>query len=158
MNIMTDNKIIIPDWFSTNQAVSLTGMSKTMLDYLVRTEILVPSLSPKRTKRGRGRRYSFSDIVALRTLAKLLDAGVSVKRLKVSLKRLFKSHSEITPRKIPGKFLVTDGKDIYFWNKGKLLENLSIDGQLAFSFVMELKPIHNQVINIMASKKFKSIA
>lgn len=144
--------------FSSKEAIVLTGFSRTMLDYLVRSKLHVPNGKKHSGKRGARRCYSFGDIVTLRAIANLLNAGVSVTNLSRALKKLSTSHKEITPEKLPGKYLVTDGKDIFFRDMGNLLENLSKNGQLAFSFVIDVQPISDHVVKVANSKKFRSIA
>ncbi|MEQ9303035.1 MAG: MerR family transcriptional regulator, partial [Marinoscillum sp.] len=114
----SDNKI---GPFSSKEAIVLSGLSRTMLDYLVRSKLHVPTGEKHCGRRGARRCYSFGDIVTLRALASLLNAGVSVMNLKRALKKLSSAHKEIEPGKLPGKYLVTDGKDIYFRNKHNLL-------------------------------------
>ena len=138
---------LVPDRFTTAQVVVLTGMPKTMLDYLVRSGIHAPSKTMGRRKRGKRREYSFGDIILLRALKSLLDLGISVKRLKEALKVLSEMHVEITPGKLPGKYLLTDGCSIYFKNKKNVLEDLNAGGQMAFTFILELKPTCEDIVS-----------
>jgi hypothetical protein len=57
------------------------------LDYWARTGIVVPSL---RLAAGSGsqRRYSFADLVELRTIKGLLDAGVGLPQVRVAINAL----------------------------------------------------------------------
>src|SRR5690348_7931740 len=98
--------------FSALEAAKLAKLSTTMVDYLCRTELLIPSGA---LKRGRGcpREYSFGDVVMLRAIAKLLQNGVEVAKLKSSLLRLRKHHPEITDERLPATLLVTDGDKIF---------------------------------------------
>jgi len=79
--------------FTTKEVVLLSGLTKTMLDYLVRTGIHIPSISGV-CKKGQKRLYSFSDIIVLKTIKKLLEEGVSVKRLSDAFNSLTKSDKE----------------------------------------------------------------
>jgi DNA-binding transcriptional MerR regulator len=132
--------------FTIRDVERLTGLKAAMIDYLCRTKIVVPSRMGSRG-RGRGIRrvYSFGDVVLLRTYAKLLKAGVSVKRLKVAhgtWSRHFKTLDQQAP---PGRFLVTDGERVYFRDQQQALVDLSGEGQLAFAFVIDLLQMREEV-------------
>ena len=60
------------------KVVALTGLSERQLAYWRRTGLLSPS---SRTRGGHAR-YGFPDLVALRAAKKLLDAGVSLQRVR----------------------------------------------------------------------------
>lgn len=114
-----------------------------MLEYLSRAKLIEPSACDRRG-RGCTRNYSFGDVVMLRAVAKLLQHGISVSRLKSSLRRLRAVHPEITPNSIPASFLVTDGRKLYFRESESALLDLS-KGQLSFAFVIELNSIQKEV-------------
>jgi len=128
-------------------AASLSGFTVSMLNYLARTGVLVPS-KPRLKKRGRIRRYTLGDVVMLRILASLLASGISVARLKSGLKSLRKFHPEITPTSLPAKYLVTDGAKVYLQRKNQTLETLDIKGQMVFAFVVELEQVRADVLEI----------
>jgi hypothetical protein len=88
--------------------------------------------------------YSFGDVVALRLVAKLSSAGVSVLRLRKALAGLRKLHPEITLTSLPASHVVTDGRDLYLRRRGDSLER-ALDGQFAFAFVVELAPLRDEV-------------
>jgi DNA-binding transcriptional MerR regulator len=130
--------------FLISDASRLSGLSRAMLDYLSREKVLTPSA---RGRRGRGcpRRYSFGDVVILRIIARLLRAGVSVKRLKVAFRALRRYHKEITPASFPAQYLVTDGHRVYLRDKSSLLD-LDDTRQMSFLFVLELRDAHQEVL------------
>ncbi len=130
--------------FSAKEAADFAGLSLAMTDYLCRHKLVVPGVG---RKRGRGvqRRYSFGDIVVLRSVAKLLEAGVSVLRLKRALARLRAQHSDITLEGMPASYLVTDGKDVFFRHKTGVLELLT-NGQLSFAFVVEIESVRREAV------------
>ena len=125
------------------EAARLARLSREMVDYLCRTEVLIPTV-PGARGRGRRRLYSFGDIVMLRALAKLLERGVSVKALRHSLQALRQHHKDITPTSLPAAMLFTDGRVIYFGTKKEVLEEL-VSGQFAFAFVLELRGLQREV-------------
>ena len=129
--------------FKVSVAAKLAGLSVSMLHYLCREEILIPT---ERGCRGRGRHrvYSFGDVVILRAIAKLLENGVSVSRLRKALVSLREFHAEITPKSLPAALLCTDGKYVYFKTNRDVLEDLN-RGQFAFAFIVELGIIQKEV-------------
>lgn len=69
------------DGFTIQQVARITGLSPRQLQYWRSTGLVVPA---GHTAGGHAR-YSFTDLVALKTARKLLDAGVSVQRIRRSL-------------------------------------------------------------------------
>ncbi|MEQ9111883.1 MAG: MerR family transcriptional regulator [Rhodospirillaceae bacterium] len=146
---MEKKAAIVAESFSVSQAAKLSGVKKSMIDYLCRTEILVPTYPTKgQRSRGRPRLYSFGDVVMLRVLRGLLESGISVARLKKSLQSLRKYHKEITPKSLPKKFLVSDGQNVYLKQKSKALETLDNQGQFAFAFVIPIESVKNEILNL----------
>ena len=129
--------------FVISEVAKLSKLTETMLDYLCRTEVLVPSAGKSRG-RGCKRYYSFGDVVMARALARLLESGISVGRLKRSLIQLRRHHPEITPDTLPAALLVTDGRSIFFRESSQVMLELS-KGQMAFAFILELNAVREEV-------------
>ena len=68
-------------------ACSAAGITYRQLDYWARTGLLQPSI---RAARGSGsqRLYSFRDILVLKVVKKLLDAGVSLQQVRIAVSSL----------------------------------------------------------------------
>lgn len=115
-----------------------------MLNYLARSGIIPPSLSTN-PGRGRKRKYSFTDVVMLRALNRLLSKGISVARLKEALKQL-NAYKVISPTTLSEKFLVTDGNTLYWKKDETTLLQLHDDGQFAFAFIIDIETIRNEVL------------
>jgi len=70
--------------FSRQQVLKLTELSSRQLSYWRKTGLVCPqSITP-----GGHARYAFTDLVALRTAKRLLDAGVSLQRIRKCLDSL----------------------------------------------------------------------
>ena len=67
--------------FSGPQVCTLVGITYRQLDYWARTGLLAPSIA---TAKGSGskRRYSYHDVLELKVIKNLLDAGVSLQRAR----------------------------------------------------------------------------
>src|SRR6202011_4495096 len=59
------------------QVCAVVGITYRQLDYWARTDLLTPSISEARGS-GSRRIYSYSDLLELKVIKQLLDAGVSL--------------------------------------------------------------------------------
>ena len=59
------------------QVCGIVGITYRQLDYWARTNLLRPSISDARGS-GSQRRYSYGDLVRLKVIKRLLDAGISL--------------------------------------------------------------------------------
>ena len=67
--------------FRTGQVARILGVSHRQLQYWAETGLVVPS-----ARSGGGHcRYTFEDLVALRAAKQLIDAGISVQRIRRSI-------------------------------------------------------------------------
>ncbi|MDF1848610.1 MAG: MerR family transcriptional regulator [Parvibaculaceae bacterium] len=130
--------------YPIDRVAQLTGHSKQMLDYLCRIEVIIPAVAGRRG-RGRMRRFHFADIVLLRTIKLLLDQGVSVKKIKKSLKNIREKFSEFTPNQLPSGFIFTDGKEVYLKTAEDALAEISKSGQLSFCFIIDMQTLKKDV-------------
>ena len=64
--------------FSSRQVRDITGLSHRQLRYWRETSLIAPS----HQTRGGHARYSFIDLIALRTAKRLIDTGVPVQRIR----------------------------------------------------------------------------
>jgi DNA-binding transcriptional MerR regulator len=107
--------------YTIAQAARLTGCSRSQLEYWARTELVVPSRPPDQTGR-----YDFRDLVALRVVRSLLDAGLSLPKVRRALAYLMDSGEDIA-----GLRIVTDGDTVWACrDDGQILDALR-QGQLA---------------------------
>lgn len=70
--------------FSSRQVCRITGLTARQLHYWHHTDLVAPS---KRTAGGHAR-YSFTDLIALKSAKRLLDAGISLQRVRKCLHSL----------------------------------------------------------------------
>lgn len=126
---------------TVNDAVRLSGLSVHMIAYLGRINLVEPNGGG----RGKARRFSFGDILLLRVISELLGKGIEVKRLKKSLSKIkFQSAAWSHVRRAPAKYLVTDGTEVFIRQQGEL-ESKTMNGQLAFAFVLDLESAHRDI-------------
>jgi DNA-binding transcriptional MerR regulator len=72
--------------FRTGDVMEILGISRRQLQYWAQTQLISPSAQ---TPGGHGR-YTFEDLVALKAAKRLIDAGVSVQRIRKSISALRK--------------------------------------------------------------------
>ena len=78
------------DLFRSRDVVEILGISRRQLQYWARTDLIQPSSATP----GGHARYTFGDLVALKAAKRLIDAGVSVQRIRkaiVALRRVLPS-------------------------------------------------------------------
>ena len=69
------------------QVCSIVGITYRQLDYWARTNLLKPSISDARGS-GTQRRYSYTDLLELKVIKQLLDAGVSLQSARRAIECL----------------------------------------------------------------------
>lgn len=121
--------------FTVQQAVRLTGCSRSQLRHWAGTGLVEPTEAHRV-------RYSFRDLVALRVVASLLDAGLSLARVRRALRYLVEAGDEVA-----GLRLVTDGETVWACrDDGQILDALR-HGQLALFVSVDLvaSQVHDDV-------------
>lgn len=66
------------------QACKIVNITYRQLDYWTRTDLVAPSISPA-TGSGTQRLYSFNDLLQLKVIKQLLDAGMSLQKVREAL-------------------------------------------------------------------------
>jgi DNA-binding transcriptional MerR regulator len=114
--------------YTRQQAARLTACSVAQLDHWDRTQLIVPGADE-----GAGdRSYSFRDLVALRAVRSLLDAGLPLVRIRRALETL-----QTTGNDIAGLRLITDGEHVWACrDDGEILDALR-HGQLALFLAVD---------------------
>ena len=69
---------VVEEGFRGPQVCDIVGITYRQLDYWARTDLLKPSISEARGS-GTQRLYSYRDLLDLKVIKRLLDAGVSLK-------------------------------------------------------------------------------
>ena len=73
--------------FGGPQVCAIVGISYRQLDYWARTDLVRPSLADARGS-GTQRRYSYTDLVRLKVIKSLLDAGVKLQTARRAIEYL----------------------------------------------------------------------
>ncbi len=110
----------------------IVGISYRQLDYWARTGLVTPSV---RDAGGSGtqRLYSFRDLVQLRVIKKLIDAGISLQRVRKAI--LFLQENMKTGP--TGITLMSDGASIYACESEDEIIDLVKKGQAVFAIALD---------------------
>ncbi len=137
--------------FGSKVVLDLTGISYRQLDYWARTRLVGASI---RQAAGSGSRrvYSFEDLVALRVIARLLDAGVSLQAVRRAVEYL-KRHTE---RPLATLGLIAKGKRVFALTEDptKMIE-ATAQGQVVIAIDVEpiVKNLQAEVTQLSATRE-----
>ena len=115
--------------FRGPQVCAIVGITYRQLDYWARTNLLRPSISEARGS-GSQRRYSYRDLLELKVIKRLLDAGVSLQSARRALDVLRKSGSDLASAN-----LVLSGSQSVLARSGEEIIDLLKGGQGVLNIV-----------------------
>jgi DNA-binding transcriptional MerR regulator len=120
------------DGYRVPEVCKLVGISYRQLDYWARTGLVTPSV---REAGGSGtqRLYSFRDLVQLKVIKKLLDAGVSLVNVRKAVVYL-RQHLGTEPASVT---LMSDGARIYACESEDEIIDLVKRGQGVFAIALD---------------------
>lgn len=114
----------------------IVGISYRQLDYWARTSLVEPSVKAA-SGSGSQRLYSFSDIVLLRVVKRLLDAGISLQNIRVALDQL-----RLRPvQELSAVTLLCDGTTVYECTEDEEVIDLLHAGQGVFAVAVGVSVI-----------------
>lgn len=105
--------------FSGRQAANVVGISYRQLDYWARTDLIRPSLLDAAGS-GSRRRYSYQDLLELRVIKSLLDAGIRLE----SVREVFTYLREHVSGDISSAHLVISGQSVVLAHDDQLIDVL----------------------------------
>jgi len=116
--------------FRGPQVCEIVGITYRQLDYWARTDLIRPSLADAKGS-GSQRRYSYRDLVDLKVIKSLLDAGVSLKQARTAIEYLRENLGE----DLSSANLVLNGNGSILARSGDELIDILRNGQTVFSIV-----------------------
>jgi DNA-binding transcriptional MerR regulator len=125
------------DGYSGAKAAEIVGITYRQLDYWARTDLVRPSLADA-TGSGSRRRYSYRDLLELRVIKSLLDAGIKLE----SVREVFSYLKDNLGEDVATANLVIQGNQAVLVRDGGELIDLVKQGQgvlnvLALSHVVD---------------------
>jgi DNA-binding transcriptional MerR regulator len=121
------------------QVCKIVGITYRQLDYWARTDLIRPSLVDAKGS-GTQRLYSYRDLVELKVIKSLLDAGVSLKQARTAIDYLRENLGE----DIAAANLVLNGSGSILARNGDELVDILRNGQTVFN-VVALSGVQEQV-------------
>ena len=150
---LEENEVGVKQGFRSLEVAKLTGLTQRQIDYWDRTGLFCPTLA-QAEGRGSARFYSFLDVVQLKIVKRLLDAGLSTKRLRECLRFLKENLKETN---LNGHSLVSDGKGLFLLTDNPTFAvDLTRQGQVAWLVNMELAAkeiINSYEVNKLTQKR-----
>lgn len=130
-------------------ACSAAGITYRQLDYWARTDLVLPTI---RTASGSGtqRLYSFKDILVLKVVKRLLDAGVSLQNIRVAVEALrlrgVDDLAQLT--------LLSDGTSVYECTSSEEVVDLLRGGQGVFGIAVSgaLRELRGSLAHLPAER------
>jgi DNA-binding transcriptional MerR regulator len=113
-------------------AMHAAGISYRQLDYWARTGLVEPSIRPAAGS-GSQRLYSFRDLVVLRVVKSLLEAGVSLQNIRKAIDTL-RAHGVDD---LAGITLISDGTTVYECRSAEEIVDLLQGGQGVFGIALD---------------------
>jgi DNA-binding transcriptional MerR regulator len=112
-------------------ACSAAGITYRQLDYWARTELVVPTVRSA-TGSGSQRLYSFKDILVLKVVKRLLDAGVSLPNIRIAVEALRRRGVD----DLAQLTLLSDGTTVYECTSSEEVVDLLRGGQGVFGIAV----------------------
>ncbi len=116
--------------FGGPQVCQLVGISYRQLDYWARTGLLRPSLAEARGS-GTRRRYAYRDLLELKVIKQLLDAGVSLRSARRAVDCL---RSDLGADLASANLVLTGTRSVRAHSNGEVVDLLA-GGQGVFNIV-----------------------
>jgi DNA-binding transcriptional MerR regulator len=136
--------------FSGREAADIVGITYRQLDYWARTDLIRPSLADAKGS-GSRRRYSYRDLIELKMIKTLLDAGQRLERVRQAFDYLRDLGDDLTSVQLviagDSVVLVRDGEDLIdvvnrYQGQG-VLNLLALDGvvEQVDAAILDFRPI-----------------
>jgi DNA-binding transcriptional MerR regulator len=122
------------------QTCKIVGISYRQLDYWTRTNLVVPSLQEAQGS-GTQRLYSFNDLLQLRVIKNLTDAGASLQKVRQAIEYV-RDHLEDDWSKIT---IVADGGGVYACTSDAEVIDLLRSGQGVLGAVVAVGQVRDQL-------------
>lgn len=113
------------------EAAKIVGISYRQLDHWARKDLVTPSVAPARGS-GSQRRYSYQDLLELKVIKSLRDAGLSLQRIE----RAFAYIRAHLGEELSELRIFSDGTHVYACRSHDEVISLLDRGQVVFGFAL----------------------
>ena len=123
----------IKRFYSSKHVCKIIDLTYRQLDYYDRTHFVKPSISNAEGY-GSRRMYSFDDLLKLKVIKKLLEAGVSLQKIRKAKKYLEENSG--SDNSFLDVTLISDGDSVYACNSDKDIIDTLKSGQGVFGIAL----------------------
>jgi len=128
-------KTRLQNGFSRQQVASITGLTARQLNYWRTTDVVKPS----HLTQGGHARYSFTDLIALKTVKQLLTQGVSLQKIRKSVLSLLQ-YLPLQQQPLSELKVVATGDVVLVFHQGIAFD--AISGQ---EWILELADLERDI-------------
>ncbi len=128
-----------PD-YSGKQAAEIVGITYRQLDYWARTDLVRPSVADAAGS-GSRRRYGYRDLLELKVIKSLLDAGIKLE----SVRQVFEYLREQLGEDVASAQLVISGGSAMLVRNDNELVDVLKRGQFVMSAILSLGGVQGEV-------------
>ncbi|HYP22619.1 MAG TPA: MerR family transcriptional regulator [Actinomycetota bacterium] len=122
------------------QTCKIVGITYRQLDYWTRTGLVAPSIQPA-TGSGTQRLYSFNDLLQLKMIKSLIDAGASLQSVRKAIEYV-RTHVDGDWSKVT---IVASGNDVYACTSDAEILDLLRNGQGVLGAMVAVDTIREQL-------------
>jgi DNA-binding transcriptional MerR regulator len=101
------------------QVCTIVGITYRQLDYWARTDLLRPSVTEARGS-GTQRRYSYADLLQLKVIKRLLDAGISLQSARRAIDCLRSSGEDVASANL----VIDEGQTVLAFSGEEIIDLL----------------------------------
>jgi len=119
--------------YSSAEVCNIIGITYKQLDYYDRTDFIKPSINGAGGY-GTRRMYGFNDLMKLKVIKKLMEAGISLQKLRKT-KRYLEQYKEGNDALL-NVTLISDGNTVYACDSDKAIIDTLKSGQGVFGIAL----------------------
>ena len=126
--------------YAGKRAAEIVGITYRQLDYWARTDLIRPSLADAQGS-GSRRRYAYSDLLELKVIKTMLDAGIKLESVRSIFDYL---RTQLGEDIASANLVISGGSAVLVRNDDELVDLLK-GGQFIMSSVMSLDSVQREV-------------
>src|SRR6478752_3556301 len=126
--------------YSGKKAAEIVGISYRQLDYWARTDLIRPSVTDAAGS-GSRRQYSYRDLLELKVVKSMLDAGIKLESVRTAFEYL---RVELGENVSSARLVIGGGKAILVRDDAELLDVIK-SGQLVMTSLLSLDGVQAEI-------------
>jgi DNA-binding transcriptional MerR regulator len=130
----------VSEHFSGKKAAEIVGITYRQLDYWARTDLVRPSVTDAAGS-GSRRRYAYRDLLELKAIKTLLDAGIKLESVRTVFSYL---RDQLGEDIASAQIVITNGSPVLVRDNDELLDLLK-QGQFVMGSILSLGGVQREV-------------